>query len=98
MNLEEILDKNCKPKYGFDKSAENARIYNRKDILKAMSEAVKLCNKQNVNGSFVYLHTIGDGEDGNEWQVIGIYKSYNKAYIAKKKYNFDSSVERWRIN
>ena len=61
-------------------------------------ETIKKCNLQNVNGSFVFLHTIGNGEDGNEWQVIGVYKSYNKAYRAKKKYNFDSSIERWRID
>jgi hypothetical protein len=49
MNLEKILDKNCKPKYGFDKSIENARVYSRKDILKAMREVVKLCNMRCID-------------------------------------------------
>lgn len=43
---EEVLDNNCKAVYGFNKSKENSRIYERKDIITAMEEFSSLQSEE----------------------------------------------------
>ena len=58
----------------------------------------------------VFLLTTGDGSDGNEWSVQGIYSTRELAEIAQAKYSepqkrFDGStyireseIEEWEID
>ena len=58
----------------------------------------------------VYLLTRGDGDDGNEWTLISIHSTMEKAEAAKKVYEspryrpdgssycWDSQIEEWEVD
>ena len=48
----------------------------------------------------VYLLTSGDGEDGNEWRVLGIFSSQELAEKAKSenKNKDDITIETWTLD
>lgn len=60
MTKEQILDKNCGARYGFNKSVENARIYTRKDILRAMEEYAQKLVKESDSLPCVKLSSLTD--------------------------------------
>lgn len=45
----------------------------------------------------VYLLTTGTGADGNEWQVLDIFKSEKIAKEAKTKYEYEAQIEKWLV-
>lgn len=53
---EKVLDNNCKAVYGFNKSKENSRIYERKDIITAMEEYSSLQSEEK-DKEIVWLKT-----------------------------------------
>lgn len=52
----------------------------------------------------VYLVTTGTGEDGNEWDVLGIFDSEDKSYDFCERWNkkhprySPANVEAWGLN
>lgn len=58
----------------------------------------------------VYLLTIGDGSDGNEWQCLAIYSTRGLAEQAQhlyqrprhrndgSTYSFEASIEEWDVD
>jgi hypothetical protein len=52
----------------------------------------------------VYLLTVGDGSEGDEWQLINIYATKGRAKLAKKAYEeeqhrrYDGSIFHNRAN
>lgn len=58
----------------------------------------------------IYLLTIGDGTDGDEWGVLGIYSTHDKALEAQAKYQrprhrrdgstytLEAKVEEWLVD
>lgn len=50
-----------------------------------------------VMPSHLFLHTHGDGSDGNEWGVLGIYYRQEDALNAANNYEYDSDVETWDV-
>ena len=60
-------------------------------------------------GNKVFLLTIGDGIDGDEWSVLSIHRTKEGAELAEKEYeaprerrdgstyNFNAQVEEWDV-
>ena len=58
----------------------------------------------------VYLLTTGDGSDGNEWIVHGVYSSAERAQNAKREYErprerpdgttyyYGADIEEWEVD
>lgn len=63
-----------------------------------------------MNADFIWLLTVGTGDDGDEWDVISIHKTEEGAKKAKKEYEkprerpdgsfytFNANIEKWDIN